>query len=223
MSDQYTPDDPWSEVLGQVESALDEAGVVPRAERTALLDGVRTALDALVGVDTQPEAGPDVVVVEGGRRPEDPPTEGSAPTLRVAEVSAAPDGSDRDQGGGRDWLGRDFDLDWEDDWVPEGGRSRRVIVQVPGGVARGRSGLGDEGVFALEAGDPSHTLFLGPEPRAYRIACRTGSGRLGVDGGVSISLVEGCSVDVEARQITFTATGEAGAAGRYVRLGRGAE
>jgi len=223
MSDQYTPDDPWSEVLGQVESALDDAGVVPRAERSALLDGVRSALDALVGVDTQPEAGPGVVVVEGGRRPEDPPTEGSAPTLRVAEVSGAPDGSDRNPGGAGDWLGRDGVPDWDDDRDAEGAVSRRVIVQVPGGVAWRRAGLGDEGVFSMEAGDASHTIFLGPEPRAYRIACRTGSGRLVLDGGVIIALAEGCSADVEARQITFTATGEAGAAGRYVRLGREAE
>ena len=163
------------------------------------------------------------MVVEGGRRPEDPPTEGSTPTLRVAAVSDAEGPSEPDETGGADWLGRDVDLDWDDDWdaTPDG--SSRVVVRVPGPGARRPVGLGDEGVFALEGDDPAHTIFLGPEPRAYRVACQSGAGQLGLDGGVSLALREGCSIDVEARQITFIATAEAGAAGRYVRLGRESE
>lgn len=216
MSDRLPPDDPWSEVLDQVANALDDAGVVARSERGALLDGVRSALDALVGVDTTSDAAPEVVVVEGGRGPEDPPTGGAAPSLRVADTPPGADAPADNVDEDATWL----DEEWDDVWGA-GTETSQVVVKVPAGL--GTRGSVVTGRYALESGTPSHTLFMGPEPRAYRVECRVGRATVGIDGGASVALPEGCSVDLEARHITITAAGEAGAQGRYIRLGREAE
>lgn len=235
MSERRPPEDPWSEVLEQVEVALDDAGIGDEPDRAVLLDGVRSALDALVGMDTRD--GPGVVVVEGGRRGDDPPTQGAAPPLRVAGADA-PDGGwpeddweaaaleDPTWAGARDepWTDAWPDADDQDDAPDDAGdgweTGPRVIVRVP---APGSGGpfplLGAQGCFALTPSGPAQTLFVGPVARAYRVACSGGVLSVGVDGGAAVRVQPGCSVDVEARQVTVRAAGDADARGRYVRLG----
>jgi hypothetical protein len=224
MSDRRPPDDPWSEVLDQVEDALEDAGVVSPPDREALLDGVRSALDALVGMDTRTDAGPDVVVVEGGRREDEPPTAGATPPLRVAEGPAPdPDGPEdawQAAADGADRWSSSEDEEWDEEWEESGGwpGDSRVVVRVPSAGAGPFPGLHEQGRFHVAPGAAPHTLFMGPAPRAYRVACAEGAARVGVDGGASVSVAAGCSVDVEARHITIAAAGDIDTLGRYVRL-----
>ena len=90
-------DDRWSDVIHQVLGALHEANVDDPETREALADGVRQALESLgtdmdlniqiMGNDVFSEGPPpmDVEVMDGGRLPDSPPTEGKKPSLRIAD------------------------------------------------------------------------------------------------------------------------------------------
>lgn len=226
MSDRRPPEDPWSEVLDQVEHALSDAGITDEPDRAALLDGVRDALDSLVGMDTRDDDGPDVMVVEGGRGAGEPPTEGDAPPLRVADASApeAPwpeEDWETPPATPGSWSG-EGQAPWAEDWVepPEGwGDGPHVVLHVPPAAPAGPfPTLGAQGRFRLAPDDAVQTLFVGPIARAYRVGCAAGALVVGVDGGMEVRVRPGCSVDLEARQITIRADGGDPALGRYVRL-----
>jgi hypothetical protein len=190
MSDRRPPDDPWGPVLDRVEDALDDAGVGPDAERDSLLDGVRAALDALVGLEPTDGGRPEVVVVDGGRAQDAPPTESERPTLRVAAPAAPPAAGDVDAPPvGVRWAAGDVTLDLD--------RLGRIL---------------------LDAEQPEQTLFRGVRPRAYRVGCTRGVMRVSADGAPLERVTAGRSIDVEARVLQVTLAGEAVAAGRYVRL-----
>lgn len=227
MSDRRPPEDPWSEVLDQVEDALVEAGIGAEPERGALLDGVRSALDSLVGLDTSQDIGPEVVVVEGGRGEHEPPTEGAVPPLRVADPPAAEgpqqedDGRDASDETSTVWSAASEEP-WTDDWSESPanwGSGPRVVVRVPSSEVGGPfPALTGQGRFELKSGDVAQTVFVGPVPRTYRVACAIGGVLVCVDGGLEVCVRAGCSVDVEARQVTVRADGHDDARGRYVRL-----
>ena len=89
-------DDHWSDVIDQVLNALNQANVSDPNTRDALADGVREALESMgmgMGINIEISssgdvnvdgASPDVEVVDGGRNPDQPPTEGKKPALRIA-------------------------------------------------------------------------------------------------------------------------------------------
>ncbi|MEC8424431.1 MAG: hypothetical protein VX000_11690 [Myxococcota bacterium] len=226
MTQRRPPEDPWSEVLEQVEDALRDAGVGEDDGRAALLDGVRSALDGLVGLDTRDGGSPDVVVVEGGRGEDDPPTRGEAPPLRVADApapNATASGDHGDAAPERPESGPpEPDGCWSDAWEESDaswpGATRVVVRAPPAGHGGPFPSLARQGRVRVQSGDNPHTIYVGPVPHPYRVACAEGMLRVAIDGSLEIELAAGCSVDVEGRQITVTADREADASGRYVRL-----
>ena len=86
MTGEPPIDDPWGDVVSQVSDALSELNLQDGALRTALLDGLRTALGQVeVGAPTDADTPPEVVVVEGGRSEDAPVTPATPPMLRVAD------------------------------------------------------------------------------------------------------------------------------------------
>jgi len=218
-------DDRWSDVIHQVLNALDDANVDDPSTRVALADGVREALESLgstmdinIEVMSADDLDPSVEtmgveVVDGGRDPDTPPTEGKKPSLRIAEPST------------------NDDPDPQADAAPY-----RTQVKVMQGAPRagymhnpGITGFGETGWIEVantgEAETTWQTVYQGLRPRLYRVACLPG-GRLDVtvDGAQVERLCPGQSIDIEGMAIRVTTPDEEGS-GVYgpVIFGRGEE
>ena len=138
-------------------------------------------------------------VVDGGRAPDSPPTDGKKPSLRIAEPSTD-----------------------EPVTAPPSSTPYVTQVKVLGGHRGGgfsttpnSSGLGDAGWIDVangaEADSSWQTIYQGLRPRLYRITCMPG-GRLDVtvDGTQIERLCPGQSIDTEGMAIRITTPDERG-------------
>ncbi len=222
------PDSPWGDVFEQVEAALDEAGVLGRATRDALLGALGEALGDLGGLsgvrvdirtrrdstgvdpdaddDTDDGASddrrpPDVTVVDGGRGRNQPRSPKPRPELRVAEGKrGAPDADD---GSSR-----------------PGVRSRVRVYRFTGDADDALfddSDLDHLGWIQVDA-DGRQAVYRGDAVRPYRVACTEGRLAVSVDGLTVETLSPGQSLDVEGRAVVVLAADGAAAMGSYVRL-----
>ncbi len=202
------PDD-LDEVLGQVESALDELEIVDGDERDALLTSLRGVLGSLGdlplttlevrAVRLQPEAAsPSVSLLEGGRADDDVVTGGRArPALRLADdAEGAPIGADSD-------FSAQFRI------ARPRARPTDTIPEPPGQIC-----------FPAKDETAHQPIFQGSRARTYRVRCLTGSLAVRVDEDVLPPLRAGQTVDVEGRRISVSAVASTpdAAEGRYIRL-----
>tara|TARA_B100000575_G_scaffold225952_2_gene186567 strand:- start:1547 stop:2206 length:660 start_codon:yes stop_codon:yes gene_type:complete len=215
-------DELWSEVVNQVLSALDEANVSDPSTRAALTEGVKTALESLesdIGIDVQifgegattPETrGPTVEVVAGGRSDTEPPSTGEKPALRIAELE--PDSVEEPAAS----VATDRPL------------FTHVQIKRPEYQNRMGSTLSTSGWIRIDAeGQPEarwQAIYLGTNPRLYRIGCTAGILDVTLEGEPIERLTEGQSVDVEGTSIRVTTEHGQAAEGQYVcMLNGGAE
>ena len=90
---------PMKDMLSEISKGLEDAGFLEDDIKSDLLDGIQDSLRALFGDVFQVEE-PQVHVVEGGRDPDAPPTEGIRPKLKVAEsldFDESPEGGDEEK------------------------------------------------------------------------------------------------------------------------------
>lgn len=216
-------DDRWSDVIHQVLGALHEANVDDPDTREALAEGVRQALESLEdGMDlnieimgTEMMEGPssspaDVAVVEGGRQPDSPPTEGKKPSLRIAEPSEGEDTPGTTDG---DPFGQPvFTQVKVLQGSPFPSQSSR-LNHAAGWISLPKNGAPE---------DAWQTVYKGLRARLYRIACHPG-GRIDVtvDGDQVERLRPGQSIDVEGLAIRVTTPDEGGATGSYMPVQHG--
>ncbi len=197
------PDD-IEEVLGQVESALDELEIVDGDERDALLTSLRDVLGSLgdlplttVEVRTvrlQPQvATPSVSLLDGGRNDDDVVDVGARPALRLANEA---------------------DSALSEAVVEAGGQSRRPRTQDTFPEPPGHIRFPAPGEMA------DQPIFQGNRARTYRVRCLAGSLAVRVDDAVLAPLRAGQTVDVEGRRISVSAVASTSdaAEGRYIRL-----
>ena len=211
-------DDRWSDVIDQVLDALNQANVSDPTTRDALADGVRQALEGMemgMGINIEisdtgdvhiQEPVPEVEVVDGGRNPDQPPTEGKKPALRIATPN-------EENGAGSE--------------VPEPPQDPKpYVTQVkvmqgnPFAPMSSMPFMGDQGSISLPnsaSGAPWQTVYQGLRPRLYRIACLPGA-RIDVtaDGERVERLHPGQSIDVEGTAIRVTNPDEETATGVYI-------
>ena len=208
-------DDRWSDVIHQVLGALQDANVDDPETQEALAEGVRQALESLgtdmdlniqiMGTEVATEAHPpiDVEVMDGGRLPDSPPTEGKKPSLRIADPSEEDDG----ESGTHAATPQPYVTQVK---VLQG--SSFTPLQANPQPAHGWISLPKNG--APE--DAWQTIYKGLRPRLYRISCHPG-GRIDVtvDGDSVERLSPGQSIDVEGLAIRVTTPDEDGAMGSY--------
>ena len=211
-------DDRWSDVIHQVLGALHEANVDDPYTREALAEGVRQALDSLGdGTDLNIEimgtemmespmkTSRDVAVVEGGRQPDSPPTEGKKPSLRIAEPGEEEETADTTEG---DAYGQPIVTQVK---VLQGSPFQSISTHpnhASGWISLPKNGAPE---------DAWQTVYKGLRARLYRIACHPG-GRIDVtvDGDQVERLSPGQSIDVEGLAIRVTTPDEGGAMGSYM-------
>lgn len=213
------PED-WSALLDQVEEALDDAGVLGKATREALRSALGEALEHLTdfdGIDIEIEVeddtdsapaeededalsepselgGPEVTVVDGGRRRNEPRSPRPRPDLRVAK---------RGQAAGE-----------EPAQAPTGVHSVRILR---GRAPPPRLSLAHEGRIRISSGG-RQAVYRGALPRLYRLACEAGQLQIDVDGLPVEALLPGQSLDVEGVTIEVRCVEGLDTAGRYARL-----
>ncbi|GEM_PF-1984567 len=203
MTGEPPIEDPWGDVVNQVADALTDLNLQDGALRSALLDGLRSALGQVEGGGIDVDAPPDVVVVEGGRPDDGPPTARPVPDLRVADDPTEED-------------------------VPEV-RTRVRVVRVGHELESDEPEQPDwlaapithEG--RIRTGDPAtasgwQTVLRAESVRAYRLNCDRGALEVFLEGEPAERLATGQTVDVEAKLIRVRSAGPQGAEGSYVRL-----
>jgi hypothetical protein len=203
-------DDRWTEVIDQVLEALDNGGLDDPTARDALAEGVRQALSSLetgIGLDVQilgegfpstdSEAEP-VEVVDGGRGPDEPRSEGNTPSLRVADTDELPRETPS--------IFTHFKVNRP----PKPARTRPL------------PGLAEAGWIHVVASDAPETawqtIYHGTRPRLYRVACSTGNLDVTADGEAIERLSPGQSIDVEATAIRVTTTEATDTIGGYTPI-----
>ncbi len=203
MTGEPPTEDPWGDVISQVSDALSDLNLQSGPLRDALLDGIRSALDQVGQPDLEDdEEFPEVVVVEGGRSSDTPPSNGKKPTLRVADDPT------------------------EEEEMP-GVRTRVRVVRV-GGETEAiddpdwlSAPISHEG--RIRVSEPTsqsgwQTVLRAETIRAYRLGCDQGALEIFLDGEPAERLSGGQTVDVEAQLIRVRSAGPMGADGSYVRL-----
>ena len=211
MAEPPDGDDTWSSLRDQVEEALRKAGLGDRDLDEAVVQAMEQAFTALGSLSQDTEestSSPDVTVVEGGRREDDPPAPGEPPELRLApETSAAADG----------------ELSTGDPkvrvTVHRLDRDGRRRTSTTGSSKRKDRRLQMQGRIQVAA-EGHQTVFRGNESRSYRLLCTEGTLRIALDGLPAESLSAGQSIDVDAALIRVSGADGAAAAGNYVRLPR---
>ncbi|MSQ03812.1 MAG: hypothetical protein EXR71_18315 [Myxococcales bacterium] len=203
------PDD-FDDVLGQVESALDELEIVDGDERDALLTSLRGVLGSLgdlplatldvrtVRLPAERSPPPAVSLLDGGRGDDDSATDARVrPTLRLAG-------------------------DAEDAPVQGAGRNLKFAAHFHRSRPRGPppDSLPEPPGQIRFSDDTDQPIFQGNRARTYRVRCLTGSFAVRVDDAVLPPLRAGQTVDVEGRRISVRAvtTSADAAEGRYIRL-----
>ncbi len=202
MTGEPPIDDPWGDVVSQVTDALSELNLHDGALRSALLDGLRTALGQFEEDNKDVEAPPGVVVVEGGRSEDAPVTPITPPMLRVAD-------------------------DPTEEEVPEV-RTRVRVVRVDSDV----HDIPDDPDWLaapithegrIRVGDPTtasgwQTVLRATSAQTYRLNCDRGALEVFLEGEPAEKLATGQTVDVEAQLIRVRSASPHGAEGSYVRL-----
>ena len=211
-------DDRWSDVIHQVLGALHEANVDDPETREALADGVRQALESLgtdmdlniqiMGNDVFSEGPPpmDVEVMDGGRLPDSPPTEGKKPSLRIADPGEEDD----------------VDTGANPTTVQPYVTQVKVLQGSPFTALQGTPHQANGSISLPKNGAPEdawQTVYKGLRARLYRIWCNPG-GRIDVtvDGEPIERLSPGQSVDVEGLVIRVTTPDDDGATGAYIPI-----
>ena len=188
---QDPPDSQWADLLAQVGDALRQAGIDGDELHAAVAEGL---LEALVTLDLEPELQPEVEVVDGGRSPDEPRTEGVRPSLRLADE----DGLELD----------DDDAD---------GPSLHPVTTIR--VHRVNAGraqpTGMEVGSIVLAPAARQSIFHGPAPLRYRVLCSVGAMTVMADGVAVGALAAGASMDVCASSIQVGAADSGAAAGAY--------
>ena len=214
-------DDRWSDVIHQVLDALDDANVSDPHTRDALADGVRQALEGMemgMGINIEisgsgdihlQEPGPEVEVVDGGRNPDQPPTEGKKPSLRIA----TPDDESEPGNGGTESA---------PDSAPYVTQVK-VLQGHPFGSPTSTPLMVDHGWISLPSGGAAdaawQTVYQGLRPRLYRLACLPGARiDVTVDGVQVERLNPGQSIDVEGMAIRVTNPDTETATGTYMPI-----
>lgn len=205
------PDDPWTQLLGELEGLLCQAELGPEDARSAVLQSMREVLRGL-GLD---ETGAsrrkaEVTVMEGGRGQDGPPTPRPRPQLRVApreepvlsELDDEPTVEDAVASARFFWL----------DSAPE-------ELTNPGvDTLDDLSSLFEAGRIRVAGDSEPQTLYMGERARTYRITCTRGGLDVPLpDGGVA-RLHAGQSMDIEVRYIRVSASNGRSGEGFYVRL-----
>ncbi len=211
MAEPPDGDDTWSSLRDQVEEALRKAGLGDRHLDEAVVQAMEQAFSALGSLTEDTEvspSSPDVTVVEGGRRDDQPPAPGDPPELRLAPQTASDTHDDLGTGDTKirvtvHRLDRDGRRRSNTDTTAKR-KERRLLVQ-------GRIQVAPEG---------HQTIFRGSESRSYRLHCNEGTLRITLDGLPAESLSAGQSMDVDAALIRVSGADSASAVGTYVRLPR---
>ncbi len=224
MADDTRDGEGWEDLRRQLREALRGQGLGEDADlEEAIAEGLREVLDALAGAldeedDDEAPAPPPVTVVEGGGEAEGP---APRPDLRVAsaeDAEAEAPAEEPDGDGATDEpptgeapipvirISR-RDGRWQASALGRGAERRRLARRVGH----------DEGRVACREPGAGQTVFFGPEPRAYRLACDGGRLRVVVDGQEVDTLAAGQTMDVEGRRVSVAAA-EAPATGAYRRL-----
>jgi len=179
----------WNDIIKQVDEALEHANFSDNETRSALLEGVKEALDEL-GMTSQ-DLPPTVTVVEGGRKGDateiDPETR---PHLQLAEEPTG-----------------------EQSHTKHAPKHTHVRVLRPNTPKH--PVLKSEGRIQLDA-DATQTIFRGETIRAYRIECLHGTLQIRLNGAFVDTLTRGQCTDVEATLVQVSATETA--TGRYTTL-----
>jgi hypothetical protein len=203
MKGEPPDQDPWDDVVSQVADALADLNLTDGPLRSALLDGLRSALDQVGGgLGTPPAPSvPEVVVVEGGRAADAPPSLGQRPELRVADDPTEEDVPEVRTHVRVVRVGADQEPIEEPDWL-----------SIP---------ISHEG--RIRVGEPTtqagwQTVLRAQSVRAYRLNCERGALEIFLEGEAAERLAAGQTVDVEAQLIRVRAAGPNGAEGSYVRL-----
>jgi len=209
MAEPPDGDDTWSSLRDQVEEALRKAGLGDRHLDEAVVQAMEQAFAALGSLSADTEvspSSPDVTVVEGGRRDDQPPAPGDPPELRLATEAGADSHDDLGTGDTKvrvtvHRLDRDGRRRSNTDASAKR-TDRRLLIQ-------GRIRVAPDG---------HQTIFRGSESRSYRLLCNEGTLRITLDGLPAESLSAGQSIDVDAALIRVSGADGASAAGTYVRL-----
>lgn len=215
----------WTDLLDQVEQALEEAGVLGRATREALRSALGDAfeqLQELDGVDIEIEVeqgqAPDPGEADPAEEEEDggsEPPEIGAPDVTVVDGgrrrheprSPRPRPDLRVASGARHPGGDD----------PDGPASSHSVRIIRGRSPRPALSLAHEGRILLPA-EGRQAVYRGTVPRLYRLACEDGRLAVSVDGVTLETLSPGQSVDVEGAVLVVLSADERPAAGLYARL-----
>jgi hypothetical protein len=146
---------------------------------------------------TDSEAEP-VEVVDGGRGPDEPRSEGNTPSLRVADTDELPRETPS--------IFTHFKVNRP----PKPARTRPL------------PGLAEAGWIHVVASDAPETawqtIYHGTRPRLYRVACSTGNLDVTADGEAIERLSPGQSIDVEATAIRVTTTEATDTIGGYTPI-----
>ena len=190
---------PMKDMISEISKGLEEAGFLEDDIKSDLLDGIQDSLRALFGDVFQTEE-PQVHVVEGGRDPDAPPTEGARPNLKVADAV-------------------DF-AEEESAYANEDSPNISVRVFRPNlqqmlpkeALSTGEISLADE--------QEEQLLYTGKSERLYRIHVRTGSAHLFADDEPCGTLYAEQSLDIEARHIKLVRNGSDVIKGTFALMDR---
>lgn len=188
---QDPPDSQWADLLAQVGDALRQAGIDGDELHAAVAEGL---LEALVTLDLEPELQPEVEVVDGGRSPDEPRTEGVRPILRLADEDG-------------------LELDDDDGDGVSSGPVTTIRVHRVDRVRPAQTGL-EVGAIVL-APDAAQVVFHGPSAARYRVLCSQGVLTVLADGRPVGVLAAGASMDVCAASIQVSSADGVAAAGAY--------
>ena len=170
-------------LVNELSKELEAAGFVDEDVQEELMQGIQDSLRAMFGEVFEVEP-PNVTVVEGGRRMDEPVTTGAPPELKVASFES-------EQVEVEDGSTLDFD---------SSNVSVRVFRPKGGGVPSLSSGN-----IHLEAIDEEQCMYSGDTLKMYRILLFRGEAEVFSGGTCICTLKEKQSMDVEGRKITIRA------------------